>query len=196
MKKVFAIIFLLLVNRIYTNAQQKATIKEYNKTFTTYPFSDPDPVPGVGRIYPYYRFDGYTDKAIQKEWKVVELENDYIKVMILPEIGGKIWAAIEKSTGKSFLYYNHVVKFRDVAMRGPWTSGGIEPNYGIIGHTPNCATPVDYTTLKKDDGSVSCIIGVLDLLTRTPWRLEINLPKDKAYLTTTSFWYSATPFEQ
>ena len=80
----------------------------------------------MNKIYPYYRFDGYTDKPVQKEWKVVELENDYIKVMILPEIGGKIWAAIEKSTGKSFIYYNHVVKFRDVAMRGPWTSGGIE----------------------------------------------------------------------
>jgi len=153
-------------------SQQKATIKEYNKTFTTYPFSDPDPVPEVGKIYPYYRFDGYTDKPVQKEWKVVELENDYIKVMILPEIGGKIWTAIEKSTGKSFIYYNHVIKFRDVAMRGPWTSGGLEANYGIIGHTPNCATPVDYTIIEKADGSVSCVIGVLDLLTRTSWRID------------------------
>src|SRR5882672_9597386 len=82
---------------------QKSTIKEYRKVFKTYPFSDPDPVPEVGKIYPYYRFDGYTDKPIQKEWKVVELENDYIKVMILPEVGGKIWSAIEKSTGKSFI---------------------------------------------------------------------------------------------
>ena len=55
---------------------------------------------------------------------------------VLPEIGGKIWSAVEKSTGRSFIYDNHVVKFRDIAMRGPWTSGGIEPNYGIIGHTP------------------------------------------------------------
>ena len=69
---------------------------------------------------------------------------------VLPEIGGKIWAAVEKSTGRSFIYDNHVVKFRDIAMRGPWTSGGIEPNYGIIGHTPNCATPVDYVTRTGD----------------------------------------------
>src|SRR5690349_24098846 len=96
-------------------AQQKATIKEYNKIFTTYPFSDPDPVPEMSKIYPYYRFDGYTDKPIQKQWKVVELENDFIKVMILPEVGWKIWTAIEKSTGKRFIYYNQVVKFRDVA---------------------------------------------------------------------------------
>lgn len=193
------LLYLLPVVLLYFKiswSQQKSTVREYNKTFTTYPFSDPDPIPEMTKIYPYYRFDGYTDKPVQKEWKVVELENDFIKVMILPEVGGKIWAAIEKSTGKSFIYYNHVVKFRDVAMRGPWTSGGIEANYGIIGHTPNCATPVDYITKQKDDGSVSCVIGVLDLLTRTSWRIDINLPKDKAYFTTSSFWYNSSPFEQ
>jgi tetratricopeptide (TPR) repeat protein len=196
MRKSFLLVLPLFLFFSVSFAQQKATIKEYNKVFTTYPFSDPDPVPEVGKIYPYFRFDGYTDKPIQKEWKVVELENDYIKVMILPEVGGKIWAAIEKSTGKSFIYYNHAVKFRDVAMRGPWTSGGLEANYGIIGHTPNCATPVDYTTIERNDGSVSCVIGVLDLLTRTSWRIDINLQKDKAYFTTSSFWYNASPIEQ
>ncbi|MFT3935514.1 MAG: DUF5107 domain-containing protein [Chitinophagaceae bacterium] len=176
---------------------QNASFKIYNKTFTTYPFSDPNPIPNPeAAIYPYYHFDGYTIKPIQKEWKVVELENDFIKVMILPEIGGKVWAAIEKKTGKAFIYYNHVVKFRDVAMRGAWTSGGIESNFGTIGHTPNCSTPVDYTVIKKSDGSVSCITGALDLLTRTPWRIDINLPADKAYFTTQSFWFNASGIEE
>lgn len=177
-------------------AQSAPTIRTYKKAFPTYPFSDPDPVPKVGRIYPYFRYDGYAAKPVQKEWLVVELSNDYITALILPEIGGKVWAAIERKSGKSYVYYNHVVKFRDIAMRGPWTSGGIEPNYGIIGHTPNCATPVDYTTLTKADGSVSCVVGVLDLLTRTSWRLDINLPRDKAYITTSSFWHNSTPLEQ
>ncbi len=196
MKKYTIALQLFLLAAVGSIAQQKATIKETTKIFKTYPFSDPDPIPEMGKIYPYFRFDGYTNTPIQKEWKVVEMENDYLKVTIMPEVGGKIWSAIEKSTGKSYIYYNHTVKFRDVGMRGPWTSGGIEPNYGIIGHTPNCATPVDYTTFKKADGSVSCVIGVLDLLTRTSWRIDINLPKDKAYLTTTSFWYNASPLEQ
>jgi len=87
-------------------------------------------VPVVGRVYPYFRFDGYTDTPVDKEWTVVELENDYLRVTVIPEIGGKIWSAVEKATGRSFIYDNHVVKFRDIAMRGPWTSGGIEPNYG------------------------------------------------------------------
>lgn len=174
-----------------------AKTREYKKLFTTYPFSDPDPIPKPdSKIYPYYRFDGFAATPIKKEWNVVELENDYIRITILPEIGGKIWSATEKSTGKDFIYNNHVVKFRDIAMRGPWTSGGIEANYGIIGHTPNCATPVDYMIRTKEDGSVSCVIGVLDLLTRTYWSLDINLPKDKAYFTTTSFWHNSTPLEQ
>jgi len=175
---------------------QKATVKEYNKAYPTYPFSDPDPIPEMGKTYPYFRFDGYATKPIQKEWKVVELENEYLRVIILPEIGGKIWTAIEKSTGKSFIYDNKTVKFRDIGMRGPWTSGGIEPNYGIIGHTANTATPVDYAILQKPDGSASCVIGVLDLLTRTSWRIDINLPADKAYFTTSSFWYNPTVIEQ
>ncbi|MFM9907744.1 MAG: DUF5107 domain-containing protein, partial [Chitinophagaceae bacterium] len=188
--------FLLLVN-ITGYAQLTSRINVYKKLFTTYPFSDPDPIADPSsKIYPYNHFDGYTNTPIQKEWKVVELENDYIRVMILPEIGGKIWSAVEKKTGKEFIYYNHVVKFRDVAMRGAWTSGGIESNYGTIGHTPNCSTPVDYTTSTNVDGSISCIVGALDLLTRTPWRIEINLPADKAYFTTRSFWFNASGLEQ
>ena len=81
-------------------------------------------------------------------------------------------------------------------MRGPWTSGGLEANYGIIGHTPNCATPVDYITRTNEDGSVSCIIGALDLLSRSYWRMEINLPKDQALFHTRSFWYNTTALEQ
>ncbi|HRH41048.1 MAG TPA: DUF5107 domain-containing protein [Pyrinomonadaceae bacterium] len=189
----FSVFLLFSANYAFA---QTATVKEYDKVFTTYPFSDPNPIPKVGKIYPYFRFDGYTDKPVQKSWKVVELENDYIKVLILPEIGGKVWTAIEKKTGKAFIYNNQVVKFRDIAMRGPWTSGGIEANYGIIGHTPNVSTPVDYITRKNANGSVSVITGVLDLLTQTPWRIEINLPKDKAYFTTSSFWFNATNLEQ
>jgi tetratricopeptide (TPR) repeat protein len=197
MSKLLAVFILLLCGSLNVFAQTKpATAREYKKVFTTYPFSDPNPVPVMGRIYPYFRYDMFTNQPVQKEWTVVELENEFIKVWVLPEIGGKIWAAFDKTTGKPFIYSNQVVKFRDIAMRGPWTSGGIEANYGIIGHTPNCATPVDYLTRTNADGSASCFIGVLDLLTRTPWRMEIQLPADKAYFTTTSFWYNATALEQ
>ena len=191
-----ALVFFLVISV----AQQQAQLTEKTMSMPTYPFSDPNPiaspVEAYPNMYPYYRFDGYTNEAVPKNWKVVELENQFIKVLIFPEIGGKIWTAIEKKTNQPFLYYNHVVKFRDIAMRGAWTSGGIEFNYGIIGHTPNCSTPVDYSTRKNEDGSVSCFVGALDLITRSTWRIEINLPVGKAYFTTRSFWHNSNSITQ
>jgi tetratricopeptide (TPR) repeat protein len=173
-----------------------ATIREYEQSFPTYPFGDPSPIPLLSPVYPYFRYDGFTSTPVDKKWKVVALENDYIRLLILPEIGGKVWAAIEKSTNRPFLYYNHSVKFRDIAMRGPWTSGGLEANFGIIGHTPACSTPVDYLTRVNEDGSVSCFVGTLDLLTRSCWRVEIRLPRNAALFSTRVFWYNGTPLEQ
>lgn len=192
-------ILLLALVSAYTGetcAQNDATFAEFKKTYLTYPFSDPDPIPSSKKIYPYFRFDGFSNQPVEREWKVVLLENDYISVQIMPEIGGKIWTATEKRTGKDFLYNNGVVKFRDIAMRGPWVSGGIEINYGVIGHTPNTATPVDYLVSNNSDGSVSCFVSTFDLLTRTRWLVEVKLEKDKAFFTTRSFWFNGSGVEQ
>lgn len=178
-------------------AQQKATVTETVRTVKTYPFSDPDPVADPSDLfYPYFRFDGFSAQGIDKQWKAVELENDYIKLSLFPEVGGKIWGAVDKTSGKEFIYNNHVVKFRDIAMRGPWTSGGIEFNFGIIGHAPTSSTPVDYVTKQKPDGSVSCYVSSYELLTRTLWTVEVNLPKDKAYFTTTTTWHNSSGLDQ
>lgn len=189
--------FLFLTQVLFA---QKATVTEEIRAFETYPFSDPNPIPVLTgkkfKIYPYHSFDGYSLTSQRQNWKVVKLENDYIEVYILPEIGGKIWGAIEKSTGKEFIYNNDVVKFRNIAMRGPWTSGGIEYNLGLIGHSPSTATPVDYITRENADGSVSCIVGNMDLPSRTEWRVEIRLPRDKAYFETIPLWYNSTPLSQ
>ncbi len=196
-KKNFLLWFsLLMVANLSASFAQKARVKEYEAEFPTYSFSDPDPVVKMNKIYPYFRFDGYFTVASKQDWKMVEMENDYIRVFITPEIGGKIWGAIEKSTGKEFIYFNHVVKFRDIAMRGPWTSGGIELNFGSIGHAPTCSTPVNYLTQTNPDGSVSCIVGALDLPSRTQWRVKITVPPDKAWFTTNALWVNPTPLEQ
>jgi tetratricopeptide (TPR) repeat protein len=195
----FSFIVLLFFTRNIA-VGQKATITEEVKTIKTYPFSDPNPIPSfainakVSPYYPYFVFDGSTDKGINKEWKVVTLENEFISVTVLPEAGGKVWGAIEKSTGKEFIYQNHVMKFRSIGIRGPWTSGGIEHNFGLdLGHAPWTASPVDYILKENADGSVSCIVGGIDLASRTQWRVKINLPKDKACFETESMWYNPTP---
>jgi len=202
--KLFSLVFFLfcMIRLLFSSVAsgQGSLIKEETRSILTYPYSDPNPVPSlainsmVSSFYPYFVFDGYTDKGIRKDWKVITLENEFINVTVLPEVGGKVWGAIEKSTGREFIYLNHVLKFRAIGIRGPWTSGGIEHNFGLdLGHAPWTASAVDYMMKENADGSVSCIVGGLDLASRTQWRVNIKLPKDKAYFETQSMWYNPTP---
>ncbi len=196
---VTAALMLLLHGAPTVVLAQSATVSEEERSILTYPFSDPNPVPVLTTnpaIYPYHRFEGYSVVGKEQPWKVVTLENDYVQVSLLPQVGGKVWGATEKATGGEFIYRNEVLKFRNIAMRGPWTSGGIEFNFGIIGHSPATATPVDYIIQRHDDGSVSCTVGTMDLASRTQWRVRVTLPADKAYFETNSLWYNPTPTHQ
>ncbi|MGZ3754399.1 MAG: DUF5107 domain-containing protein [Mucilaginibacter sp.] len=173
-----------------------AIIKKELISLITYPYSDASPIPEFGRLYPYNRFDGYTNNGQKQDWEMIVLENDYIKIWINPAVGGKIWGAVEKATNRQFIYFNNAAKFRDVAMRGPWTSGGMETNMGIIGHAPSCSSPVDYHMRNNTDGSVSCFVGATDWPSRTTWTVEICLPVNSACFTTRCSWYNNSGLEQ
>jgi tetratricopeptide (TPR) repeat protein len=182
-----------------------ATAVESKKIFKTYPYGDPDPVPifarstmwGNGaRLYPYTFFNKFSATGADQEWTVVRLENPYISVSVLPQVGGKVWGATDKTTGRDFLYANHVMKFREIALRGPWTSGGIEFNFGIVGHSPATAAPVDYVVRNDPDGGASVVVGAMDLPSRTRWSVTVRLAKDKGYFETNGAWHNPTPFSQ
>ena len=192
------LIFLILVFFIGCSNDGPKIIEE-SRSLKTYPFSEPNPIPILSkdrRLYPYHSFVGYSHDGFPQDWKIIKMENQHIEIYILPEVGGKVWGAIDKSNGEEFIYRNEVMKFRNISLRGPWTSGGIEFNFGVIGHTPATATPVDYTTRKNQDGSVSTFVGGIDLPSRTHWRVEINLEKDRSNFKTKAIWYNPTPSVQ
>lgn len=189
----------------FTSEPLGARVEEQTEVLRTYPFSDPDPVPifarssmwGHGaRLYPYFFFDGFTAEGTDQEWTVVRLMNPHIEVAMLPQVGGKVWGAAEKATGRDFLYWNHVLKFRQIALRGPWTSGGIEFNFGVVGHAPWTASPVDYVLRREPNGGVSCVVGTMDLPSRTRWSVTVTLPRDGAVFETNALWVNPTPFSQ
>ncbi|HUX97359.1 MAG TPA: DUF5107 domain-containing protein [Bacteroidales bacterium] len=198
MLKNFLLIALLVIPQLLPG--QKASIMLEKRDILTYPYGDPNPVPILterrDEIYPYFSFNGYSVSGKVQKWDVVKLENDYVQVWVMPSDGGKVWGAIEKSTGKEFIYRNEVQKYRNISMRGPWTSGGIELNFGFIGHNPSTCVPVDYKMVENSDGSVSCIVGNYDLPSRTKWYVEVRLPKDKAYFETYAMWINPTNLNQ
>ena len=186
-------------------ASTGASVVERKEAIRTYPFSDPDPVPifvraGMGgagaRLYPYFFYNTFSAAGADKEWTVVRLENPYVSVAVLPQVGGKVWGATDKVAKRDFLYSNSVLKFREIALRGPWTSGGIEFNFGIVGHSPSTATPVDYILRTNADGSASVVVGALDLPSRTRWSVTVTVPKDKAYFETTGAWINPSLYSQ
>ncbi|MEG1580389.1 MAG: DUF5107 domain-containing protein, partial [Bacteroidaceae bacterium] len=106
-----------------------------------------------GVVYPYAVVEKIGDKASPKSYKAIFLENEYIKMMVLPELGGRIQMAYDKIAKRHFIYYNHVIKPALVGLTGPWISGGIEFNWPQH-HRPSTFLPVDYRIEHLDDGGV------------------------------------------
>lgn len=104
-----------------------------------------------GRVYPYPVIEHVDNEATPQTWNAVWIENEYIKVMILPELGGRVQMAYDKIKERHFVYYNHVIKPALVGLTGPWISGGIEFNWPQH-HRPSTYLPVDYNIERLDDG--------------------------------------------
>jgi tetratricopeptide (TPR) repeat protein len=181
------------------SAFSQGELKSETQIIPTYGYSDPNPMPALAynsKIYPYHKFEGYSISKAPTPFHVVSLENEYILLEILPELGGKVWGAIDKSNGNEFIYKNDVLKFRDIAMRGPWTSGGIEFNFGIIGHHPSTASKVDFYTETLGDGTQVCVVGTMDLPSRTQWRVRIALEPNVGSFSTQATWYNPSATEK
>ncbi len=134
-----------------------------------------------GKVYPYPIIDTLTNKKQDKEYIGIYLENDYIKVLILPEIGGKIHQAIDKTNNYDFVYHNEVIKPALVGLLGPWVSGGIEFNWPQH-HRPTTFMKCEYEIKENEDGSVSAILYDFDRMNGTNVVTSFTLYKDKSYI--------------
>ncbi|MDE7342129.1 MAG: DUF5107 domain-containing protein [Lachnospiraceae bacterium] len=148
-----------------------------------------------GKVYPYPTVEKISDEKRDKEYEAVYLENDYIKVMVLPQLGGRIQRAYDKTNGYDFVYYNHVIKPALVGLTGPWISGGIEFNWPQH-HRPTTFLPVDYMLAENEDGSKSVLLHDVDQMYGTKGLMKITLYPDKAYIEITGQLYNRTSLPQ
>ena len=134
-----------------------------------------------GVVYPYPVIESISDEKTDKDYKAVYLENEYIKVMILPELGGRIQMAYDKIKQRHFVYYNHVVKPALVGLAGPWISGGIEFNWPQH-HRPSTFMPVDCTIVENEDGSVTVWVNEMERMFHQKGMAGFTLRPGCAYL--------------
>ena len=171
----------------------------------TYEIGEPDKNPmylekrvyqgSSGVVYPYPVIEKISDKPVDHTWHAIYLENEYIKVMVLPELGGRIQMAYDKVKGRHFVYYNHVIKPALVGLTGPWISGGIEFNWPQH-HRPSTYLPVDATIEENADGSVTVWVNEYERMFHQKGAAGFTLRPGKAYLEIKCRLYNGTPLPQ
>ncbi|MBA2705201.1 MAG: DUF5107 domain-containing protein [Blastocatellia bacterium] len=148
----------------------------------TYELGPPNPYPALldwerrkwRPVYPYPFLDALTNKRTEKSYNAVYLENEYLRVTVLPELGGHVYQIFDKTLNRDVLYSNPVMKYAMVALRGAWVSGGIEWNFPD-GHTLTTVAPIDYVTRMEPDGSATVAIGDTERVQGMQWEVIIRL---------------------
>jgi tetratricopeptide (TPR) repeat protein len=148
-----------------------------------------------GVVYPHAVIEKIYDEKTDKEYQAVFMENRFLKIMILPGLGGRIQMAYDKIKERHFIYYNQVIKPALVGLTGPWISGGIEFNWPQH-HRPSTFEPVDHTISKNKDGSVTVWVNEVERMFRTKGMAGFSLYPDKAYIEIKGRLYNRTPFPQ
>ena len=148
-----------------------------------------------GAVYPYPVVEKIEDEKHDRPWRAFFIENEYIKVMILPELGGRIQMAYDKVKKRHFVYYNQVIKPALVGLTGPWISGGIEFNWPQH-HRPSTYLPTDCMIEEFPDGSKTVWCSEVERMFRTKGMAGFTLYPGKAYIEIKAKVYNRTPFPQ
>lgn len=148
-----------------------------------------------GSVYPYPVVEKISDTKVEKKYHALFIENEYIKVMILPELGGRIHMAYDKVKQRHFVYYNQVVKPALVGLTGPWISGGIEFNWPQH-HRPSTFLPTDFSIEENADGSKTIWCNEVERMFRTKGMQGFTLYPGKAYIEINVKIYNRTAFPQ
>ncbi len=182
---------LLTVRASFAAAASGVKVWETNVVIPTYLAGDPEPNPSfffgrqsqgaLGPVYPYPMYDTLTGNKVDKTYTIVYLENEYIRIGVLPEIGGRIFEGVDKTNNYNFIYRQHVIKPALIGLIGAWMSGGVEWN---IPHHHRASTfiPVQYTVEENADGSKTIWVGELEVRQRMRWAVGYTLRPGKAIL--------------
>jgi tetratricopeptide (TPR) repeat protein len=170
-----------------SNTNDRAVAYEGTLVLPTYPILAENRNPvfhsqyGVAHIYPYTLLVDIATSPIEKTYRSLHLENRYLKVTVLPDLGGRVYSVYDKVSKRELFYKNQVVKFAPLAIRGAFFSGGLEFSFPVA-HAPTTADPVNWDIRENGDGSASLIVGGLEHMSRMRWAITLTLYPDRCAL--------------
>jgi len=148
-----------------------------------------------GRVYPLPFTDRISTEVEEHSWQSVHLENEFLRVMVLPEIGGRIHVGLDRRNGYDFFYRQNVIKPALVGLAGPWISGGVEFNWPQH-HRPATFMPVSFEIEEHSDGSRTIWCSDHDPMNRMKGMHGVCLHPHKAYIEVKVRLFNRTPFTQ
>lgn len=148
-----------------------------------------------GKVFPMAVCDTLSDTVTDVTYNALRLENEYIDVTLLPELGGRIYSALDKTNGYDFIYKNHKIKPQQIGLCGPWISGGIEFNWPQH-HRPTTFKPVDWFCETNADNSKTVWMGEVEPLNRTKGMVGITIYPGKSYIKAKIRFFNRTPYPQ
>jgi hypothetical protein len=191
------------VNKTVENHSETVQAWEQEVVIPTYPAPAPNPMfiekrvyqGSSGRVYPNAFTDRVADQKVDKTYKAVFLENRYIQLILLPEIGGRIHAGFDKTNHYGFFYWQRVIKPALVGLAGPWISGGVEFNWPQH-HRPSTFMPVHHSIEEHADGSRTVWLSEHEPMNRMKGMVGICLYPGKSIIEAKVRLYNRTPFIQ
>lgn len=170
---------------------QEVHMKSVTEKIPTYQIGAPeiDPIFFTGRvyqgaegyIYPYPLYDVLTEKQVEQDYNVLRLDNQYVDIAILPEIGGRIFAASDKTNDYPFFYTQTGVKPALIGMLGAWLSGGVEWNIPDH-HRASSYMPINWTMKENEDGSKTIWVGETELRHRLKWSVGVSVYPNRSWV--------------
>jgi tetratricopeptide (TPR) repeat protein len=183
----------------------KVRVRIEDRVFPTYLPASPDRNPmflekcvyqgSSGKVYPLPFTDRISERPVNRKWKAIWIENEFLRAMVLPELGGRIHVLQDKTNGYDLIYKQPVIKPALVGLAGPWISGGIEFNWPQH-HRPATFLPVDYEIENHADGSKTIWCSDHDPMTRMKGMHGVCLRPGYAYLELKVRAYNRTPHVQ
>ena len=189
----FTAIILTLFLSVVLSAQETESVKMWEGTLElpSYIVEAPEVAPIFDRdysyqrarrsVYPYALNDNMTRRREMVTYKALYLENEYVQLCVLPQIGGRLFYAVDKTNGYDIFYRNDCVKPANVGMTGAWISGGVEWNV-FHHHRSTSHFPSDYKLVSNEDGSKTIWVGETELRHRMSWAIGITLHPGKSYM--------------
>ncbi len=192
-------LFLAIVTSAQSTASTAVRVWQDTMEIPTYEEGLPDENPPFDQFvtngrynYPYTIRENLTNRVAPRRWRTLNLENDYLKCVILPDLGGHLYRCIDKRNGADMFYANPSLKFARIAYRGVWAAYGIEFNFPVS-HNWMTASPVDFSTSTAADGSASVWVSNVDRVYGMEWSVELTLHPGQARLEQKTTLYNPGP---